>query len=671
MNDKEYNFDEMYEEASSILNVDKDLQIPSEKKEYQNPYKLDEGLMKLGYEYDSNGIYIHFNPIYQVIGVENDDKFTTQDNIYLMISRDFDTKKKILLKFRWAKKTSDGYSLSRGFEFNNSLDIGDEKILKDLNKKVSFSGGKHDNPSSEGSYVKFVDDFTSQIIESNCLSILKEVNYDTPEEIDDESSEDTNNDIQSFDDYPEDIQNEAMKLINEGRLFDETQKSVSLTHKGHHTTRDALILCESSIFVGDGIHTWIGGDSGEGKSDLAFAIGKIFPNHYVKILRNISPKHIYYDCENYNDDYNILIFDDLPLNEDMINILKELSDNAKKVKELKTVINGKSETFTLQGKFIVVLTYAKEIDDEELKNRLFNIGVTIIDKSDGNINIKSKIRDNNVIGGNDNPIIERNRLIIQASIHYLIEQDMNIFNPFLSIFNPEDYNNRDVNHLINMVKAKTFFEYSQRRQIQINEDLAITIGSYDDFNYANNIWAKDVEGIKYKLSDKQKLVLKVMEDNGYIMTDDNALTHVEKLSEEYYNTQSRKARDKLLEDKCTKKKLSDLTGIKENTLTNVLDRIEGTSKSLVEHKLIGRYKLNEDDKFSKVIYYKRVIDGESLKSENDSMLTLYFQNTKEKNPSFVLKKIIIDLLYYVKILINERGYIYLKNYCDNHHEILM
>ena len=283
------------------------------------------------------------------------------------------------------------------------------------------------------------------------------------------------------------------------------------------------------------------------------------------------------------------------------------------------------------------------------------------------INTEITISDGPIDAIDDNPIIERNRLIIQASIHYLIEQDMNIFNPFLSIFNPEDYNNRDVNHLINMVKAKTFFEYSQRRQIQINEDLAITIGSYDDFNYANNIWAKDVEGIKYKLSDKQKLVLKVMEDNGYIMTDDNALTHVEKLSEEYYNTQSRKARDKLLEDKCTKKKLSDLTGIKENTLTNVLDRIEGTSKSLVEHKLIGRYKLNEDDKFSKVIYYKRVIDGESLKSENDSMLTLYFQNTKEKNPSFVLKKIIIDLLYYVKILINERGYIYLKNYCDNHH----
>lgn len=669
----ENNFDEMYEGASSI--VDEDLQIPSEKKEKLNPYKLDDELLKEDWDYDSSGIYIHFNETYQARGVtENRDFFLEEkarDDIYLWISRNFETRKKIDLNFKWAIKTSDGYNKKRGFGFDKSLDIGDEKILKDLNKKVSFSGGKNGNPSSEGSYVTFVDEFIGKIIDSNGLRIFKELDYELPEEVeDDESFEDKNNVISSFSDYPEDIQHEAMTILNDGDLFKEIQGSISLTHQGHYSTRDALILTESSLFVGDGVHSRLGGDSGEGKSDLAFVVGYNFPKKYVKILRNISPKNIYYDCQSYNDDFNILIFDDLPLTDDMVNILKELADNTKKVKELKTVINGKSETFTLKGKFVVILTYAKEVDDDELANRLLNLGVTIIDNaSDEKARVKSKIRDNNAIGGNNNLIFERNRLIIQASIHYLIEQDMKVFNPFLSIYNPEEYNNRDVNHLGNMVKAKTFFEYPQRKQIKINDDLAITIGAYEDFHFAHELWIKDSDAQKYKLSEKQKKVLKVMEDNGFVMTDEEALSHVEKLSDEYYSgkIQSRRARAKILENECTKKHLAHLTGIKENTLSNILDRnTKGTSKNLVEHRLIGRNKLNEDDKFSQVIYYKREKGGKSSNEDNGLMFTLYFQNTKEKNPSFVTKKIIIDLLYFVNIVVNERGYIYLKNYCDNY-----
>ena len=79
--------------------------------------------------------------------------------------------------------------------------------------------------------------------------------------------------INSFSEYPEDIQQEAMKILNDGLLFEEIQNSVSLTHQGDYTSRDALILMEASLFVdGKGntlnsVHGLIGGDSGGGKSD--------------------------------------------------------------------------------------------------------------------------------------------------------------------------------------------------------------------------------------------------------------------------------------------------------------------------------------------------------------------------------------------------------------------
>ena len=665
MNQKDYDFDEMLEGASSI--VDEDAQDTSTIDEVSSIYKLDDVLLNEGWDYDANGIYIHFKPTFQSIGVEDIDDFTTKDNIYLWVSRDFETRKKILLKFKWAIKTSDEYSLARGFTFDDSLDIGDEKILKDLNKKVSFSGGKNGNPASKDTYVSFVDYFTSKIIDSPQLEVFKNEDYDAPDFEDEEVPESESSDVvQCFDDYPEDIKHEAKKIINDGSLFNEIQKSVSLTHQGHERTRDALILCESSLFVGEGIHVFLGGESGEGKSDLAFGVGYNFPTHYVKILRNISPKNIYYDCKSYNDNFNILIFDDLPLNEDMIHILKELSDNTKKVKELKTVINGKSETFTLEGKFVVILTYAQELTDVELKNRLFNLGVTIIDKtSEGKTRVKSKIRDNSVTGGNENPIIERNRLIIQASIHYLIEQDMNVFNPFLSIFNPNEYNNRDVNHLSNMVKAKTFFEYSERNQIKIKEDFTITLGAYDDFEFASLIWAKDSDAQKYKLTEKQKKVLNILPE----MTQEEAYDKVDKVKKEIDNAQSRGAQAKILSKLFTKNRIHVETGINTSTLTNVLDRVNhGTSQSLSEMGKVGKIKLDENVRNSQNIYYKIKKEGESSKSDESIMLDMYSQFTKLNTNPYCKMKILIDLLYYVNIVINEKGYMYLKNYCEDYPE---
>lgn len=662
-----YNFDTMLESASSL--VDEDAQDNSTIDEVSSIYKLDDELLKEGWDYDSTGIYIHFKPTFQSNGVEENDNFTTEDNIYLWINREFDTRKKILLKFKWAIKTSDGYDKKRGFSFDESLDIGDEKILKSLNQKVSFSGGKSGNPSSDGSYVEFVDYFISKIIDSPNLEVFKEEYYELPEEVEDETSGDTNSIIQSFDEYPEDIQKEALKLLNDGRLFKEAQKSVSLTHQGHKTSRDALILMESSLFIGGqsnnitSVHGLIGGESGEGKSDLSIAVSLNFPTKYVRNLRNVSPKYPFYAKDDMNDDYNILIFDDATLNDDIIELIKCFSDNTTKEKVLKTV--KKQEGLVLSfgdAKFVVILTYAKSIPDNELGNRLFNLGV-IVDKDEEKFLVKSKIRDNNVIGGNENLIIKRNRLIIQASIHYLIEQKINVFNPFLSIFNPEDYINRDVNHVSNMIKAKTFFEYKQRNQIRLNDDLTITIGDFDDYKFVKDMWSEDVDAQKYKLSERQKQILKVLPE----MTRDEAYSHIEDLNEKLQTIQSRKAKDKLLDDESTKKNIAKKLKCNQNTLVNDLDRNnQGTSKSLYELGLIDKIQIDEDVRNSPNIYYKIKIEGESSESDESIVYDMYSQFTQLISYSITKQKILIDLLYYVNIIINEKGYIYLTNYCDEY-----
>ena len=657
----ENNFNEMMENALS--NVDETLDEIQDKDASSNPYKLTKELMSDGFIYDFTGAYFPFKEEFQLASVEDTSNFNTQDNLYLWASRNPGKKCEIICK--WAKKTPEGFVKSRGFNLDFTLDIGDEKNLKTLNKKVAFSGEKNGNPSSEGSYVEFVDYFTNKIIESDCLQVLKDDVFEFPDIIEDESLEMANDEsIQKFKDYPEDIQHEALKILDEHKLFEEIQKSVSLTHEGHETTRNALILMESSLFVGDGAHGLIGGESGQGKSDLAFAVARNFPQKHVHILRNISPKNIYYDFESYDENYNILILDDLPFNEDLVNLCKELTDNTKKTKELKTVNNGKEQTFKLKGKYEVIITYAKTIPDEELANRLFNLGVTIIDKDESEDLVKYKIRDNNVIGGNDNHIIEKKRLIIQACIHYLLEQDIKVYNPFLSIFNPTNYNNRDVNHFINMAKAKTFFEYYKRKEIKVKEDVSLTIGSYEDLTFVNEIWEKDEEAQRYKLSERQKQILKILPE----LTDDEAYDYVEKLKGKL-SIESRKNQKKIKEKEPLVNSIAKKLKCSTSTLKHDLDRFDkGTHKSLVELGIVNKIQLDEDNSKSPNFYYKVKKEGEGSNDEINYDNNMQIQFAHSLMSSFFKQKIIIDLLIYANIIINEKGICYLKKYCENYNE---
>ena len=659
------NFDAMM--TNALSNVDETLEEVKENQERANPYKLNQALLDEGCLFDNEGAYFHFKARFQSEGVKPEmlDKFLEEkarDDIYLFVSRNPD--KKLELNCKWAMKTPDGFIKARGFKLDFTLDIGDEKTLKALNKKVSFSGIKNKNPASDGTYIAFVDYFTNLISENDCLDVLKEDVFDFPEDVEDEELQDgeLDNIPQSFTDYPEDIQHQALAIIREGTLFQEIQKSVSLTHQGHKTTRNALILMQASLFSGDGVHGLLGGTSGRGKSDLAFAIALNFPAKHVHILRNISPKNIYYDFESYDDDYNILILDDIPFNEDLINLCKELTDNTKKVKELKTVINGKSKTFRLKGKYEVIITYAKTIPDEELANRLFNMGVSIVDKGETEELVKVKIRDNNIIGGNENALIEKSRLVIQACIHYLLEQDVRVYNPFLSIFNPINYNNRDINHLINMTKARTFFEYTQRKQIKVNDERSLTIGSYEDLNFVHDIWARDEEAQMFKLSERQKAILDILPE----MTSDEAFKKIDEINEDL-KEQSRAYKKSVMDKNPFAKSIARELKCNVSTLKHDLDRVsEGTHKSLLEIGLVEKIQLDENNSKSPNYYYKVKDEGDVSNQTKSNVQDSKIKFAHSINSSIVKQKIILDLLIYANIIVNERGIFALKKYCNEY-----
>ena len=204
MTNENTNYDEMLKQASS--HVDETLEEIKEKDMSSNPYKLNQALLDEGFIFDTSGVYIPFKAYFQSIGVDDGSRFRTRDDLYFFIERNPD--KKLELNCKWARKTPEGFVKTRQFKLDFTLDIGDEKELKALNKKVSFSGGMNGNPASEGTYVEFVKYFTNLISSNDCLDVFKEDVFEFPEIIEDEELElDESNDVpQCFSEYPEKVQ---------------------------------------------------------------------------------------------------------------------------------------------------------------------------------------------------------------------------------------------------------------------------------------------------------------------------------------------------------------------------------------------------------------------------------------------------------------------------------
>lgn len=590
-----------------------------------------------GYLYDDTGIYIPYNP--------------DSRDIYLKISRNPD--KKCELIYSWMEKRKDGYKMLTLFRNDKLINEEDTKF----NRTLSFQGNQAGVYSCEGCYVDFADEFKSKIILVDGLEVFKELFFEFPEE-EDEIEEDTEieEEVFGFDSYPKLIQKEALKIIKDGSLYEKYVDSISITHAGNETTKEQLALITVSVFIREPTHTEIDAKTGQGKTDVTTETVKNIPDCYVHHLSTVSPKNIYYDRDSYGA-YNIVIFDDVVLTDETIGLLKVLSDNNKPVKELKTVIDKKAVNFTLTGKFLVIITYAKDNPDEELLNRLYKLNMNIDD--DSKKVIKNKIKHNTIINADNNEIINRSRLIIQAAIQYLIEQNIEIFNPFAVLFDPTPLENRNIKHFIAMVESKSFFHTNKLKKIDF-AGKTIYIGSYDDFWHVADIWSKEADTQKFKLNDKEKDVLEILPEK----TKEEASKEVEDKLYEYNGEISAFGRAKILEDLFTRKTISKLIGVSESTVRNYLDRSQSTAKSLVDVGLIDKVKFDPDNKNSPWIYYKVKKDD-----DDDDEKTLW-QDWRIENANhfdtFESKiRILLSFLYLANITVNEKGYTYLKKYCED------
>ena len=659
-------------------------------------YKLDDkllsgdNLLKAKYDYDESGIYVPYTAEYQAIGChevkgiwyEDDDhktKFHTEDNVYLKIHRVEDTKAAILIKCTWTRKTGNEYVPFNSFNIECTWgDILDKYAKMDakgnvksnkLNQKASMTGRDIMLPASDGSYVSFIEDMRRDILLSPCLEVLKIKNYEWPE-IPDEDEEDDAAIPSCFNDYPEDIQDGALYLINNNLLLDNIIRTVSYVQEGNNDFKRSLIMIPTTAYAKEPQQTMLDGKRGSGKTSLILEIAKNFPDKDIFHYQSFSAKNIFYDRDKFNPDgVNILILDDVDFdNERKVASLKILTDNTKRVKTLHTVINQKAVEFKLTGKFLCILTYAKEIPDEELANRLHNSSLIVAEDEKGAI--KNKIKTNTITDIRDNAAVMKMREYNKAAIQYLHEREMKIFNIFTVLLDVVSLGNRDIPDLISVIIANSFYNYINLKSITVN-GTELVIGSFKEVEDNLKIWEEDIYQSE-KLSSREKECLQILPEMTVTDAEDEVSTCIEELDA----ISSYPAAKRHIESKFyTKDRIAEELEINKHTLANFLDRSskEGvTTRSLVERGLVEAIIIEDNIRYANKIYYRPIREtvGKTSNQEYNMNVGMYTAFTSILNTLNVKQSILINLLIYVNIILNKTGYMYLKKYCSSYDDVM-
>lgn len=203
------------------------------------------------FKYDDTGVYIPFN----------------HENDYLKISRTEGKKSEVV--YSWTKYNNSGFQTLTIYRSDKLINEQDKKLIKNLMTTAENAGLEFD----EEKMVSFVDTFTSNIIRANCLSVLKEIDFEFPKE--EKIEEEQKSDNISFADYDDVIQEEAIVMLEEDTLFDNIISNISWTHEGNMELKKQLLLILSSVFIDQPVHTELNADTGVGKTDIIIETSKI------------------------------------------------------------------------------------------------------------------------------------------------------------------------------------------------------------------------------------------------------------------------------------------------------------------------------------------------------------------------------------------------------------
>lgn len=179
---------------------------------------------------------------------------------------------------------------------------------------------------------------------------------------------------------------EGLRVLKKGNPFQYFIDTFTLDHEGDHTAARcmALVFASSAVANGDGLHCYLSGSSGKGKSHAADTMFKQLPDEY-RYNRTFSDKYLYYAGEDPTSGLKsgvVLLIDDHTMTEPVQELFKvavtKYSDPDGLV--YGTVQNQKPRTLRMAGRISWVLLKVDDVGDDQVMNRLIQARITETDE---------------------------------------------------------------------------------------------------------------------------------------------------------------------------------------------------------------------------------------------------------------------------------------------------
>ena len=614
------------ESKASIDNQKKDKIIEELQKEVCTFEDLPDELKDLGWKFDKNGTEIQI-------------PYNMQENIYWCSWVNPETKEDKRLKKKWIiawKYITESENYIKGIKWVTKyfIDITEPKIdaeIKNRNKILGDVTQKEEFNRDEKKVREFwdlqVNLLNKHHIEQLLLDNFANQDQNTPEP----DEEIKRYEYEKFEDYPEPVQKEAMKLIKSDILFEESLKSIAWKHKGNEKTASLELLSCVSLFIKEPVHQILNANSGGGKTDVTNRVKELFPDQYVVDLPSFSEKALFYASKDpksklLHSEFNLLFLDDYKSTETKDDLVKLLADNERKKKIHITVIDGKNVEMELPPNWLVQMNRAKEDLDNEVANRFY---FNSFDNVKNDTEIKNKIKEKRV--RNIDVFHEKKNIILKCAIQYLIDQRFKVYNPYSLFLDVHEHDNRNIDHYFGFIEGKSFYNYNKLKTI---ED--VTIGSHKEVDEVLNIITPDFTVQKDKITPTQKGIIDILNKN------------------------PNKAK--------TGKELA--TELQKNPDT-IRQLIVGDGNKKIGLEMLGYVTLETETLDNRAIRNKYYFKKDYNPSDNEKTYQTLpiFQNCILNNSLIIIKAILIHYLEHLFILINERVVNILHTFLDENPQL--
>lgn len=180
------------------------------------------------------------------------------------------------------------------------------------------------------------------------------------------------------------IEAEAERILQEGRPFEYFISTFALDHEGDLTAARcmAMVFASSAVSNGEGVHCYLSGSSGRGKTHAAETMFRQLPDDFRYNL-GFSDKFLFYagnDAKTGLKGGVVILIDDQTMSESVQEIFKVSVSHYREGTKYGTVVNQKAIVLNVPARLSWILLKVDDPGDDQVMNRVIQARIQETDE---------------------------------------------------------------------------------------------------------------------------------------------------------------------------------------------------------------------------------------------------------------------------------------------------